>query len=124
MLNLSELHQVFDKRKLKDKEREDLPCCLSKVWALAGRLKVEPLLDLVLFRLGLVCQPSFRVILVDEVVVNGGRLPKRHPGVRVTDGYISHASALVNMSRDRHHDIKYADRWVGRSTHQEPCHWD
>ena len=35
---------------------------------------MEPLLDLVLLGLGLVCQPSIYIVLVDEVVVDGGRV--------------------------------------------------
>jgi hypothetical protein len=34
---------------------------------------VEPLLDLVFLGLGLVCQPWIYIVLVDEVVVDGGR---------------------------------------------------
>ena len=35
---------------------------------------MEPLLDLVFLGLGLVCQPSIYIVLVDEVVVDGGRV--------------------------------------------------
>jgi hypothetical protein len=75
-----------------------VPCCLSEVAALAGRLEVEPLLDVVFLRLGLVRQPPFCVILVDQVVVDSGRLPKRHVGVWVMDDYISTAEAIVMMA--------------------------
>ena len=35
---------------------------------------MEPLLDLVFLGLGLVCQRSIYIVLVDEVVVDGGRI--------------------------------------------------
>jgi hypothetical protein len=59
---------------------------------------VGPLLDVVFLWLGLVCQPPFCVILVEGVFVNSSRLPKRHAGVRIMNGYIAKRLSASNRS--------------------------
>lgn len=60
-----------------------LPSSLAVVWALATDLEMQPLVAVVLFLEGGVADEVFGVILLDQVVQDGARLPQCQARIRV-----------------------------------------
>lgn len=63
--------------------REYSPCRYPEIGPLAAHLELKPLVEMVSLFECLICEGLFDVILLDDILYNGTRLPKSDICVRV-----------------------------------------